>query len=75
VYWQRAAFCCALFLWAKELSDKDIHKEMFPVYSGRCLSCKARSNWVKKFFQGRMKMTDDAQLGCPVEIATEVTLQ
>jgi hypothetical protein len=28
------------FLWAKGLSAKDIHKEMFPVYVGKRLSCK-----------------------------------
>jgi hypothetical protein len=28
------------FLWAKGLSAKDIHKEMFPVYCGKCLSRK-----------------------------------
>jgi hypothetical protein len=27
------------FLWAKMLSAKDIHKEMFPAYGGKCLSC------------------------------------
>jgi hypothetical protein len=26
------------FLWAKRLNIKDIHKEMFPVYGGKCLS-------------------------------------
>jgi hypothetical protein len=26
-----------LFLWAKGLDAKDIHKEMFPVYGGKCL--------------------------------------
>jgi hypothetical protein len=25
--------------------QKDIHKEMFPVYSGKCLSRKAVHNW------------------------------
>jgi hypothetical protein len=25
------------FLWAKGLNAKDIHKEMFPVYGGKCL--------------------------------------
>jgi hypothetical protein len=30
-------------LWAKRLSAKDVHKEMFPVYGGKCLSCKAFS--------------------------------
>jgi hypothetical protein len=39
------------FLWAKELSAKDTHKEMFPVYSWKCLSRKVVHNWVKKFSQ------------------------
>jgi hypothetical protein len=47
------AFCCA-FLWAKELNAKDIHKKMFPVYSEKCLSCKAAHNWVEKFSHGRL---------------------
>jgi hypothetical protein len=34
------------FLWAKGLNAKDIHKEMFPVYSGKCVSRKAVHNWV-----------------------------
>jgi hypothetical protein len=34
------------FLWAKELNAKDIHKEMFPVYGGECLSRKSVHNWV-----------------------------
>jgi hypothetical protein len=34
------------FLWAKELNAKDIHKDMFPVYGGKCLSRKAFHNWV-----------------------------
>jgi hypothetical protein len=29
------------FLWTKGLSAKVIHKEMFPVYSGKRLLCKA----------------------------------
>jgi hypothetical protein len=37
-----------LSLWAKGLNAKDIHKEMFPVCGGKCLSCKAVHNWVKK---------------------------
>jgi hypothetical protein len=28
-------------LWAKGLNAWDIHKEMFPVYGGKCLSRKA----------------------------------
>jgi hypothetical protein len=35
-------------LWAKGPNSKDIHKEMFPVYGGKCLSCKAVHNWVEK---------------------------
>jgi hypothetical protein len=34
------------FLWTKGLTAKDIHKVMFPVYSGKCLSHKAVHNWV-----------------------------
>jgi hypothetical protein len=34
------------FVWAKGLSAKDIHKEMFPVYGGKCFSHKAVHNWV-----------------------------
>jgi hypothetical protein len=41
------------FLWAKGLNAKDIHKEMFPVYGGKCLSQKAVHNCVKKFSRGR----------------------
>jgi hypothetical protein len=32
------------FLWAEVLNAKDIHKEMFHVYNGKCLSCKAVHN-------------------------------
>jgi hypothetical protein len=51
------------FLWAKGLNAKDIHKEIIPVYGGKCLSRKAVHNWVEKFSEGRSKVTDDAQLG------------
>jgi hypothetical protein len=40
-------------LWATRLDAKDIHKEMFPVYGGKCLLCTAVHNWVEKFSQGR----------------------
>jgi hypothetical protein len=36
------------FLWSKGLNAKDIHKEMFAVYGGKCSSCKAFHNWVEK---------------------------
>jgi hypothetical protein len=49
LYHRRTAFCSA-FSWAKGLNPKDIHKEMFPVYGGKCLSLKAVHNWVKKRF-------------------------
>jgi hypothetical protein len=39
-----AAFCCAVFLWTKELNAKDTHKEMVPDYGGKCLSRKAVQN-------------------------------
>jgi hypothetical protein len=48
---------------------------MFPVYGRKCLSHKAVHNWVKKFSQGRSKVANNAQPGCPVEIATEATVQ
>jgi hypothetical protein len=34
------------FLWAKVLTAKNIHKEMFSVYGGKCLSRKAVHSWV-----------------------------
>jgi hypothetical protein len=43
------------FLWAKRLNAKDSHKEMFRVYSGKCLSHKAVHNWVVKISQGALK--------------------
>jgi hypothetical protein len=43
-----------------KLIAKGIHKEMFPVYCGKCLSPKAVHNWVEKFSQGRSKVADDA---------------
>jgi hypothetical protein len=47
------------FLWTKGLNAKDIHKEMFPVYGGKCLSRKAIHSWVEKLSQGRSKVSDD----------------
>jgi hypothetical protein len=37
------------FLWAKGLDAKDIYKEMFPVYDGKCLSRKALLLWWQMF--------------------------
>jgi hypothetical protein len=39
------------FLWAKGQNANDIHKEMFPVYGGKCLSRKTIYSWVEKFSQ------------------------
>jgi hypothetical protein len=61
-------------LWAKGLNAQDIHKEMFPVYGGKCLSRKAVHNCVQKFSQGRSKVADNGRLGRPVEFATEATV-
>jgi hypothetical protein len=47
------------FLWAREINAKDFHRDMFPVYVGKCLSRKAVHNWVEKFSQGRSKIADD----------------
>jgi hypothetical protein len=44
---RRTAVYCA-FLWAKGLTAKDIHKEMFPVNSRKCLSRKEVHNWAEK---------------------------
>jgi hypothetical protein len=46
------------FLWAIGHNAKDSHKEVCPVYSGKCLLHKAVYNWVEKFSQGRLKVTD-----------------
>jgi transposase len=48
---------------------------MFPVYGGKCLSCKAVRNWVEKFSQEHSKIADDVRPGRPVEFATEATAQ
>jgi hypothetical protein len=37
---------------------KDIEKEMFPVYGGKCFLHKLVHNWVEKFSQGCLKVTD-----------------
>jgi hypothetical protein len=47
------------FSWAKGLNAKDIHKEMFTVYGGKCLY-KAVHNWAKKFSRGWLEVADDA---------------
>jgi hypothetical protein len=58
VYYVRTAFSCRL-LRAQGLNTKDIQKEVFPVYGGKCLSRKAVHNWVEKFSQWPSKVSDD----------------
>jgi histone-lysine N-methyltransferase SETMAR len=60
------------FLWAKRLSAKGIHKEMFVK---KCLSRKAVHNWLEKYSQGRSKVADYARPGRLVDNATEATVQ
>jgi hypothetical protein len=52
-----------VILWAEGLDAKDVHKEMFPVYGGKCLSLKAAHNWVEQFSPGRSKVADDGRKG------------
>jgi hypothetical protein len=64
-----------IFLWAKGLRSKDIHKEKFSAYGLKCLSRKAVHNWIENFSQWRLKVGNDARLGRPAEICTEATVQ
>jgi hypothetical protein len=59
-------------LWEKGLNAKDNHKEMFPVYGGKCLSRKVVHNWIEKFSQGRSKATDN---GRPCAEVAETTVK
>jgi hypothetical protein len=61
-------------LWAKGLNAKDIHKEMFPVYGGKCLSLTAVHNWVEKFSEEHSKVAGDARPGVEVAEKTVRTL-
>jgi hypothetical protein len=36
------------FVWTKGLNAKDIHKETFPIYGGKCFTLKSVYNWVEK---------------------------
>jgi hypothetical protein len=63
------------FLWAKWLNAKDIQKEMFPVYGGKCLSHKPFNNWLEEFSQGRLKAADDAQPSRPVAQVVDTTVK
>jgi hypothetical protein len=54
------------------LNEKYIHKEIFPVYSMKFLLRKFVHNWVEKFSQGRLKVTNDAR---PVVKVAEATIK
>jgi hypothetical protein len=64
----------SFLLWTKRLNAWDIHKEMFPLYGGKCLSRKVFHNWVEKLSQGRSKVADDARPGRPVKNQTDATV-
>jgi hypothetical protein len=49
------------FLWVKRHNEKDIHKEIFPVYGGKCLSLKAIHSWVDKFSAERSKVANNTR--------------
>jgi hypothetical protein len=50
----------------KDSYAKDIKKEMFAIYGGKCLSLKAVHIWVEKFSQGRLKVADHGRPGAEV---------
>jgi hypothetical protein len=47
----------------KGFNAKDIHKEIFPFYNGKCLSRKAVHSWIEKFSQIRSEAADVALPG------------
>jgi hypothetical protein len=55
----KSSVLLCVFLLAKGLNAKDIHKEMFPVYVKKRSSRKAIQNWIDKFSHGRSKVADD----------------
>jgi hypothetical protein len=63
------------FFVGKRTRCKGHHKEMFPIYGGKCLWCKGVHNWVEKFSQGRSKVAGDVRPGHINEIAVEATVQ
>jgi hypothetical protein len=52
------------FLWAKWLNAKDIHKEMFPVYVGKCLSRKKVHKCLEKLGK-RFADDEEVETGVP----------
>jgi hypothetical protein len=53
----KSSVLLCVILWAEGLDAKDIHKEMFSVYGGKCFSCKMVHNWVKK--HGKYSTADE----------------
>jgi hypothetical protein len=45
------------YLWAKGLSAKDIHIEMFPAYGGKCFLCKA-VHWRQRGWNGGAEVAE-----------------
>jgi hypothetical protein len=50
------------------MESKNIHKEMLPIYSEKCLSRQAVYNWVQKFLEGRTRIEEEHRVGRPTEI-------
>jgi hypothetical protein len=44
----------------KDTIQEDIHKEIFSISFGKCLSRKPVNNCVEKFSEGRLRPADDA---------------
>jgi hypothetical protein len=68
----KSSFLLCISLRARELTAKDIHREIYLIYGGKCLSRKAVHNWVEKFSQGCSKVADNARPGAEV---SEVTVK
>jgi hypothetical protein len=64
-----------VFCGQKDPNAKDIRKEIFPVYGGKCLQRKAVRNSTEKFSQRPLKVADDTRPGLPVKIVIEATVQ
>jgi hypothetical protein len=61
------------FLLREGLNANDIHKEMFLVHCGKCLSRKAFYNWVEKVSQERSKVADNVRYGEEVAETSQKT--
>jgi hypothetical protein len=59
----------------RDTIQKDVHKEIFAISCGKCLSRKPVNNCVETFSQGCLRAADDGRPVRPVEIATEAAVQ